>query len=145
MVDKTFGQREPNVQYNDRRGAYLIAVKDGKAAVVKTPTGYFLIGGGIENGEDPVQCLEREAMEETGCRVAIQEYIGSAEAFREYEGIGYFHPVQFYYGGMLVEKIASPIETDHILEWISVEDIESKMRLEMQAWAIRRFVTRQKV
>lgn len=35
-IDKTFGEKIPNVQYYDREGAYLIVIQKGKAATVRT-------------------------------------------------------------------------------------------------------------
>jgi hypothetical protein len=41
-----FGDRLEHVHYIVRRGAYAVIINDGMVAVVKTPTGYFLPGGG---------------------------------------------------------------------------------------------------
>ena len=45
-MHKIFGQKE-GAEYFDRQGAYIIPINDGKVAVVETPKGYFLLGGGI--------------------------------------------------------------------------------------------------
>lgn len=37
-------------------------------------------GGGIKPGEDPVEAMEREALEETGLQVDVQRYLVVAEA-----------------------------------------------------------------
>ncbi len=49
MKHKIFGVKE-NVKYSDREGTYLIPFKNNKVGVVKTPKGYFLLGGGLEKG-----------------------------------------------------------------------------------------------
>ena len=49
-MHKIFGEKE-NIEYYTRKGAYLIAVNDGKIAVVKTEKGLFLPGGGTEENE----------------------------------------------------------------------------------------------
>lgn len=43
-MHKVFGEKAP-VPYYDRKGAYLIPVKDNKIAVIKTPKGLFFLGG----------------------------------------------------------------------------------------------------
>ena len=37
----------------------------------------YIPGGGVEAGEVPTDALHRELMEESGCRVVIERYIGS--------------------------------------------------------------------
>lgn len=63
VMHKLFGTKE-NVNYIDREGVYLVPVKDGKVGVVKTPKGYFLIGGGLDSGESHEECIKRECLEE---------------------------------------------------------------------------------
>ena len=49
-MHKIFGVKQA-VNYIDRAGAYLIPVRAGKIGVVKTPKGYFLLGGGLDGDE----------------------------------------------------------------------------------------------
>ena len=51
-----------------------VVIKDGKYLLPKTTTGKTtasgeLMGGGIDHGEDPHDCLRREIKEETGLKV----------------------------------------------------------------------------
>ena len=138
-MHKIFGIRE-NVEHSTRIGAYIIPIKKNKIAVIKTPKGYFLIGGGKENDETDEQCIMRECLEETGCKVTIKTKICSAETFTYHDKIGYFHPVQTYYTGIINEKISEPIETDHELVWLDCNNIKNKMYVEMQNWAIEQVI-----
>ena len=70
-MDKTFGTKDPQLNYFDRAGAYLIDIKEGKLACVRTPKGYFLLGGGIEAGESHLDCIYRECLEEAGLAVTV--------------------------------------------------------------------------
>lgn len=45
-LHKVFGIKE-NEKYYDRAGVYLIPVKSHKIGVIKTPKGFFLLGGSI--------------------------------------------------------------------------------------------------
>lgn len=136
-MDRTFGNKEPGVEYFDRTGAYLVIIEGNKTAVVKTHRGYFLIGGGIEDGEDHIECIKRECMEETGYDVSVDNYIGSAEMYTTNERLGYFHPIQYYYKGKLKKHVAEQMEKDHRLEWISIDEIDEKMYVPGQIWAIK--------
>ena len=139
-MDKTFGAKEENLQYWDRPGAYLLPVKDGCLAVARTPEGYYLLGGGIDPGETHEECILRECMEETGCTARVEGYIGSAEVYCRHSELGYFHPIQYYYSGQLGERIAEPIETDHTLEWIPINEAEWKLNVKPQIWAVKRLL-----
>ena len=52
-MHKVFGVKE-DAEYFDREGAYIIPVRGNKAGVVKTPKGYFLLGGGLEKDESHI-------------------------------------------------------------------------------------------
>ena len=134
-MHRIFGKKE-NAEYIDRKGAYIIPVKGDKIGVVKTYKGYFLLGGGIEDGENDHQCITRECLEEAGYEVSIGEELCSAETYLVHERIGYFHPIQVYYVGELLNKVKDPVEPDHAFEFVKYEDIKGKMYLEMQNWAI---------
>lgn len=136
-MDRTFGEKVNGVTYFDRKGAYLICIKENKVLLVKTAKGYFLLGGGIEAGEDHLQCLEREALEEIGCRIKVGDYVFSADTYCVHERIGYFHPIQYYYTGEVLEKVQEPIEEDHTLVWLTYELIEEKMYVKQQIWAVK--------
>ena len=61
-MHKIFGEKL-KTNYRDREGVYLICVNEGKIAVVKTPKGFFLLGGGLEEGENAENCIIRECIE----------------------------------------------------------------------------------
>lgn len=140
MTDKTFGSRIDGITYIERQGAYLIAVCDGKLATVRTPKGYLLLGGGIEDKETHVECIRRECLEESGYAVSVGEYICSADTYKLHYRLGYFHPIQYYYQGKILDKVAEPTEADHVFEWLPLEDLERKMYVEQQIWAVKYYI-----
>ncbi|MCH5191251.1 MAG: NUDIX domain-containing protein [Oscillospiraceae bacterium] len=134
-MHKIFGIKK-DVEYTDRKGAYLIPVKENKIAVIKTEKGYFLLGGGIEFGETDEECILRECLEETGCKATVGKFVCSAESYTEHFKIGAFHPIQNYYLGELSEQITEPCEQDHILEWVTYKEIKGKLFADLQNWAL---------
>ena len=64
-MHRVFGIKD-NAEYLDREGAYLIPCRNNQVGVVQTPKGYFFLGGGLENGESHLDCIERECIEEVG-------------------------------------------------------------------------------
>ena len=62
-----FGLAPPGYPCELRPGAYgVLRDGSGRIAVVLTPAGVFLPGGGQEPGEPPEQALRREFAEECG-------------------------------------------------------------------------------
>ena len=137
MEHRIFGAPEPGALYHTREGAYLIACRARAIALIQTPMGYFLPGGGLEYGEAHEACILRECMEETGWRVSVGKRLCSAESYTRHERIGYFHPVQSYYLGSFLEQICEPIETDHHLVWRACEKAADLMQIGQQGWAVR--------
>ena len=134
-MHKIFGLKK-SVDYLDRKGAYIIPVKQDEVAVIKTAKGYFLLGGGTINGETDEECILRECMEEAGCKAAVGKFVCSAESYEENPDVGYFHPIQNYYLGELSEQSAEPKEKDHSLEWVTYKELKGRLFVEMQNWAL---------
>ena len=134
-MHKIFGIKE-DAEYYDREGAYIIPLRGNKVGVVETPKGYFFLGGGLENGESHSDCIKRECLEEAGYTAIVGKKICSAETYCEHKTVGLFHPIQTYYSGELIEKVAEPTDADHRFLWVDYDDIKGKMFAEMQNWAL---------
>lgn len=135
-MHKVFGIKE-NVTYKDREGAYFVPIKDNLVGVVQTAKGYFLLGGGLDEGERHEECIKRECLEEIGYNVLVKDKVCSAEMYCKHPTIGYFHPIQTYYVGELLEQISIPVEEDHKLVWLEYDEVTGKMHVEMQNWALK--------
>lgn len=138
-MHRIFGKKE-DAEYYDREGAYLIPVRDNKIGIIRTPKGYFFVGGGIENGESHITCIERECIEEAGYKVSVKEKLCSAETYCFHSEIGYFHPIQSYYSGDIIAEVFVPTEKDHEFLWAEYSEIKGKMFWEMQEWALELFL-----
>ena len=74
-----------------RAGAYAILPRDGEVLLThqETPEPEFqLPGGGLDPGENPLQALHREVLEETGWRIGAPRRLGAFRRFTwmpEYE------------------------------------------------------------
>ena len=137
-MHKIFGVKSEDT-YVDRKGAYIIPTCDGKLGVVQTSKGFFFLGGGIDENETDIACIQRECLEEAGCNAVVKELICSAEAYIEHPVIGHFHPIQNYYAGEITQKDQEPMESDHKLVWLSYEELKGNMFLEMQNWALDQY------
>ena len=138
MEHRVFGAPRPGVEYRDRPGAYGIAFDDtGRTAVVSCERkGCFLLGGGIELGESEAECIRREALEETGFALTVREKVCVGEEYiTDLKGRP-FHPTGHVYLIELGEKAAPPVESDHILTWMPIEEFKSATFMRYQAWAM---------
>ena len=143
VLAKAFGSKQPNTVYKERIGAYGIGFdKDRKIPAVMThlsngQEGYFLLGGGIDNGEKHVDCIIRECLEEAGLSVIPKDFICKGDYYQFIEqtktnfcGIGYFYYME------INEVVTEPTEPDHFLVWLTIDEIRKKLFLPHQIWAV---------
>src|SRR4051812_17263780 len=77
---REFGTHECGANYVLRPGGYAVIRRaTGEVAVLATPGGYYLPGGGQNPGESPEQAAIREAREECGLVIQIDRLIAIAD------------------------------------------------------------------
>src|SRR4051812_42302559 len=75
-----FGAGKPGAEYILRPGGYVIARNSqGEIAVVQTPKGFFLPGGGQNSDESAAQAALREAHEECCLLIRLTGLLGTAD------------------------------------------------------------------
>lgn len=144
QTDKTFGTPVPDAAYFHRIGAYLIVVRDDHLAAIRIAKGYLLPGGGIEGDETHEECILRECLEEIGYDVRVDELVTSADAWDTHPKIPYFHPIQYYYSGELLDPLFEDGGSDGThLEWIPLDRIDELLFVPMQRYAVRAYLGRE--
>ncbi len=109
-----FGTREPGRTYVVRPGVHaLITDGSGRVGVMRTPTGFYLPGGGIEANESPEVALAREVREECGRSIVVGSWIGEAIEHVHAVGEGFFSKRCQFFRGVLTGDRSKPVETDH--------------------------------
>ena len=136
--EKVFGERVVGEAYVVREGVYGVVLNDeDKAAVVKNPFGYFLPGGGIEEGENFEECLIREFIEETGYSIQINNFIGKSSKYYFSEAFNHYrHPIGFFYIVKLEQRLTELTEKDHELLWMSQNEC-TEFLYDHQDWAVK--------
>lgn len=134
-----FGKRVEGVNYSLRPGAYaLIADDSGRIAAVLTPTGTYLPGGGQEAGESAIDALKREVLEECGLVVEVGRPIGVADefVFAEDECQHFCKRCSFHHA--VVTAMGSPVEPDHQLIWLAVDEAMANLTHDCHRWIVTR-------
>lgn len=144
MYKTQINQPNPAIHYTSRPGAYgLIMNEVGSIAIVKTSTGYFLPGGGIEGNESEEDCLNRECLEEIGMKVKIIKkicvstyFFSSTNLNKHLEIIGHFYECQ-------MENILDiKSEDDHELTWFKTNEAVGSLYLDNQKQAVKLFLNK---
>ncbi len=138
---KKFGRHIKGAQYTKRTGAYGLVVEDGKIALIKVPQGYFLPGGGVEEGEIPEQALEREFLEELGWTIQITDRIGQAQQFYYSDFLKkYLVNTGYFFIAHKTGVVERELEDDHVLEWLDLADAAQKLFHSHQAWSVQEYM-----
>jgi 8-oxo-dGTP diphosphatase len=140
MIDviPQFGEAETAADYILRPGGYVVITNAvGEIAVVKTPRGFFLPGGGQDEGETPEQAAIREAVEECGLYLRIRGQIGVADelVWSVSESKHYRKRCTFF--SAECDRSAGDGEADHELIWMPANEAAARLTHGSQAWAVK--------
>lgn len=142
---RTIGVKAKGTQYVDRHAVRIITKSSKDEIVVlhaKKGNYYKLPGGGVEKGEDHRLAGEREAMEETACKVILDKnYFAVTEEWRNE-----LHQISYCYAARLVEDTgAIELTEDELVdglrhEWISMPAAIEKMKASRPTSELGRFI-----
>lgn len=132
-----FGDAEPGAHYILRPGGYAVIFDaSGHVAVIATPRGYHLPGGG-QNGDEPLsETTVREVREEGGLEVRIVDRIGTADelVYAPREGLHFRKRGNFFLAEVVGYGVGK--EPDHRLEWMPAEQAASELVHGSHRWAV---------
>lgn len=141
QYDIDLGKKQEDIDYIVRPGSYaIISNEEGEIALVRTSTGYFLPGGGVESDETHHECLSRECIEEIGHKVEIEDYLGRiSQSFYSTTKNIHMESEGHFYKCVLDERMDVETEEDHTLEWLSYPEAIDVLFLKNQSYAIKEY------
>ena len=135
---REFGVCAPGMPVVEQPGAYGLALDhEGRLAVIDTPEGFCLPGGGIEGAETPEATLRREVLEATGRTLSLQGKICEAVLYGTTDRNGAcVHKIGFFYQIILGEVWQPPTGKGCRLLWLPRIEARSCLSQHHQAWAV---------
>lgn len=138
--ENVFGYVVEGAAYKTRPAAYaLIRGAERQVAVIKTRRGYFLPGGGSDDGESPEQTVSREVREELGREVRIIRKANEAIQYFSDDEKYYRLEATFFEAEFEGEATGA---AEYELVWAGPATAEEEFFHQCHWWAISRFVTR---
>jgi len=132
-----FGLDPSEAEYILRPGGYTVIFNAvGEVAVVSTPKGLWLPGGGQEGAESPEETAVREAQDECGFIISLGSRIGVAdELVFAADEEAHFRKRCVFFMAEFLEKVGAG-EPDHELIWLRPETAIERLRHASQRWAV---------
>lgn len=94
-----------------REGSYAIILSpEGLLLTVRGRRGYFLPGGGVDEGEAPEETLHRELMEECGLAITGLEWLTEAQQYYVVDGEPIVMHARFWRAS--ADRVLGPGEDD---------------------------------
>lgn len=137
-IVRVFGARPTAVTVIVRPSAYgIVTDRQGRLAIVHTPIGLSLPGGGSDEPEAPEATVLREAREECGLdirvgpwrRTAIEHVFSTAEQAQ-------FEKRNTFCDATVIGAAGEPSEPDHLLEWMSAREAVRLLVPASHRWAV---------
>jgi 8-oxo-dGTP diphosphatase len=134
-----FGEVVPGIDYRKRDAVYAVILDaEGEKVAIMVQNGKgFLPGGGMEKSEEHESCLMRECIEETGFNMYIERYIGNAKQYFQSRHNEYIMNNGYFYAGNFGEFVKRPIEDDHALVWMELDEAKRMLFHDSHLWAVK--------
>ena len=145
MANVVFGSRKSNVEYVERRAAYVVVINGGDVAMVSSGRKHFLPGGGSLADEAPGTTVTREVCEELGLSVRLLHVVGKAtQYFYSDSDDRHYEMLAVFFAGEFTNRVPNSV-AEHQLEWVPLSEVTALSFHECHAWAVRQSAVAQQI
>jgi 8-oxo-dGTP pyrophosphatase MutT (NUDIX family) len=133
-----FGDRVADFPSTIRPSAYgIISDEKGRLAVVRTPKGFFLPGGGQDDSESAEATVIREAAEECGLMLRVGSWRSAAiEHVSSATEQAHFEKRSLFCDATALGQSSQPGEFDHELMWMPASEARAVLTPASHRWAV---------
>ena len=118
-------------------GYTIIRGAAASIAVVRTPKGVFLPGGGVDDEEPLTDAVHREVREECGLAIRLGDWRTRAIEFVHSPAEGKtFEKRSTFFDATVTATSTGAVEPDHELQWLTVENAAATLTPPSHRWAI---------
>ncbi len=136
--------KKENKEYMIRKGAYaIIKIDENKIAIAKENQEYFFLGGGLEKGENELDALKREFIEETGYTLKNIKYLNRVKSYEYSDDYGDLEIIATIYTAEFDKKITEKIENNEIIV-CAPKDYLNKIKYEYQRYVLKKYINQTK-
>jgi 8-oxo-dGTP diphosphatase len=127
-----------------RPSAYALVIGgDGRLAVVHTPKGLYLPGGGIDPGETMVDAVAREVREECGIEITAGHWrIFAVDYVHSLAEDEHFEKRSTFIDARASGPARGGSEGDHVLAWMAPGEARDALTRACHRWAVDEWLNR---
>lgn len=140
MKKVQIGIKDENIKYDFRETCFGIYVKDKKIYLTQKNGEVSLIGGGKENDETFQECLCREFLEESGCKVKTIKDFCSIDCLWFTKNKKHMESLAHIFLVDIEDDINSPLEKESELVLIDINDALDYLELPYQRKALELYL-----
>ena len=131
-MDSSVDVSKRDSYYRRKAVRAVLSDQDGRIALMHAGQRdyYKLPGGGVDEGEDLTKALERELLEETGCKANVTAELGKVVEWRD---VHKMHQISYAYSATVTGEVGSPeftqSELDEGFKMIWADNVDEAIKL----------------
>ena len=138
------GIKDKNFEYGFRETCFGICVKNNKIYLTSKNGEISLIGGGKKKGETSEECLCREFLEESGCKIKSIKEFCTIDCFWITKTNYHMDSLAHFFLVDIENEIKKPLEKESKLVIENIDNVINKLEVPYQRKAMEIYINKYK-